>query len=68
MIPRAHQRAEPEYAEGVQQRRGFVLGRKERFRDGLRVKAEQEEIELLEKIAAGRAQNGADARLDLRRL
>jgi hypothetical protein len=32
------------------------------------VKAEQEEIELLEEIAAGRAQNGADTRLDLWRL
>jgi hypothetical protein len=32
----------------------------------LGVKAEQEEIELLEEVAAGRAQDGADARLQLR--
>ena len=63
---RAHQRAEPEHAERIQQRRRFVLGRKERLRDGAGVKAEQEEIELFEEIAAGRAQDGADTRFDLR--
>ncbi len=65
---RAHQRAEPEHAIGIEQGRGLVLGGEERLCDILRVKAEQEEIELLEEIAAGRAQDGADARLDLRRL
>ena len=41
---------------------------KERLGDGAGIKAEQEEIELLEEIAAGGAQDGADARFDLRRL
>ena len=63
---RAHQRAEPEHAKRIEQRRGLVLGGEERLGDILRIKAEQEEIELLEEIAAGRAQDGADARFDLR--
>ena len=65
---RAHQRAKPEHAEGIEQRGGLVLGREERLGDVRRIEAEQEEIELLEEIAAGGAQDGADARLDLRRL
>jgi len=57
---RAHQRAEPEHAIGIEQRRGIVLGGKERLCDVLRIEAEQEEVELLEEIAAGRAQDRAE--------
>jgi len=62
----AHQGAEPEYAEGVEQCGRLVFGRKERLGNVGCIKAEQEEVELFEEIAAGRAQNGADARFNLR--
>src|SRR5262249_33337296 len=64
----AHQRAKPEHAEGVEQRGGLVLRGKERLGDGAGIEAEQEEVELLEEIAAGGAQDGAEARFDRRRL
>jgi hypothetical protein len=63
---RAHQRAQPEHTIRIEQGRGLVTGGEERFCDILRIETEQEEIELLEKIAAGRAQDGADARFELR--
>ncbi len=63
---RAHQRAEPEHTICIEQGRGLVPGGEERFCDILRIETEQEEIELLEKIAAGCAQDSADARFDLR--
>src|SRR6202000_501671 len=58
---RTHHGAKPEHAIGIQERRGLVGGRKERGRNGLGVKSEQEEVELLEEIAAGGAQDGAYA-------
>src|SRR6266478_5098445 len=63
----AHQRAQPENAESVEQRGGLVFRWKEGFRNVRRIKAEQEEIELFEEIAAGRPENGANSRLELRR-
>jgi hypothetical protein len=51
-----------------EQRGCLVTGGKERLADGGGIEAEQEEIELLEKIAGGGAQDRADARLDLGRI
>ena len=64
---RAHQGAEPEHAEGVEKGGGFIVRRKERGGDVAGIEAEQEEVELLEEIAAGRAENGANSRFDLSR-
>ncbi len=61
---RAHQRTKPEYAVGIEQGRGLVRGRKERLRDILCVEAEQKEIELLEEIAAGCSEDGANSRFE----
>ena len=64
----AHHGAKPEHAIGIQKCRGLVGGREEGGRDRFGIEAEQEEVELLEEIAAGGAQDGADARLDHGRL
>jgi hypothetical protein len=62
----AHQRAQPERGKGQHQPGGVVPGRKEGFGDIGCIETEQEEIELLEKVAAGRPENGAEARFELR--
>ena len=59
---RPHERTQPECREGQHQRRDFVVGRKERPADGAGVEAEQEEVELFQEIATGRAQDGTKAR------
>ncbi len=65
---RSHQGAEPEHAERVEQRGGLVGRGEERLADRGGIEAEQEEVELLEEIAAGCAQDCADSRLDCGRI
>jgi hypothetical protein len=60
---RAHQRADPEHHEGGGGVEELRAGMEERLADRRGVDAEQEEVVHLEKIAAGRAQHGADFRL-----
>ena len=55
---RPHQERRAEGEEGEQQARHGIVRRKERVADRLRVEAEQEEVEHLEKIAARHADDG----------
>ena len=59
---RAHQRADPEHDEGDGRVEEVVAGVEKRLTDRVRIEPEQEEIEHLQEIAAGRAQHGAKFR------